>query len=267
MTEAPEDPDQLRKVEKAFDILRVIAAGEEDLFHIKMRAGTRLRNAVAKRLAEVGRGFAAARVAGMATAGSLNSGSAEELLEPLPFERWNAAERGLAPPLVIELEGADLSPGDLIEYLDGSVKILLLVRGESSPAPLVSLITPETLVLQTADETGLDRFAAHEGPAVGALVPEGVARFIHDPAGGSNLWERIQVSYLPEKKPRKAVGSRSALQQVQELEQLRALSQAPGGEAASAEPGVEPAPSGTVAGEVDKLAAWLLSQADLSSIE
>ncbi|UCF19259.1 MAG: hypothetical protein JSU87_15230 [Gemmatimonadota bacterium] len=269
LTEAPDDPERLRKVEKAFDILRVIAAGDEDLFKIKVKGGARLGAAVAKRLAEMGRGFAAARVAGMATAGSLNSGSAEELLAPMAFERWSAAERRLAPPLVVELEGADLHAGDLVEFMDGNVKILLLVNGESTPAPLAPLITPGTFVLQTGDDTGLGRFAEHEGPAVAALVPEDAARFIHDPARGANLWDRIEIYHAPEKEPRRSVGGRSVSQQKQELQQLLAMGKAPVEAAASvadAAPVTAVAPSGPVSNQVDKLAAWLLSQADLENI-
>ncbi|MGD2216963.1 MAG: hypothetical protein PVJ64_09405, partial [Gemmatimonadales bacterium] len=256
------DPEAVRKVEKALDILRTIAAGDDDAFYLKVKPGTRLRDALAGRWAEVGRGFAAARLAGMARAGNLNSKNEDELLAPLGFERWSQAERQLAPPLVVELEGTDLHAGDLAEFLDGNVKIVLVVTGEAAAAPLVRLITPSTFVLQTASEAGLDRFAASEGPAVAALMPGSAAQFIHDPAAGSLPAERIELISLPEGKPKKAVGGISVRQQLDELEQLKALASDAPAEAAEAEAAV--APAGPVASKVDKLAAWLLSQADLS---
>jgi hypothetical protein len=257
-TALEDDPDTLRKVEKALDILRAIAAGGDDAFYLKVKPGTRLRDALAGRWAEVGRGFAAARLAGMARAGSLNSKNENKLLEPLGFERWNQAERQLAPPLVVELEGADLHAGDLAEFLDGNVKIVLVVTGEAAPASLVRLITPSTFVLQTAAGTGLDRFAASEGPAVAALMPGSAAQFVHDPAAG------LELISVPEKAPKDPVGGMSVRQQLDEVEQLKTLA---GGPSADLEEGEAAAPAaGPVATKVDKLAAWLLSQADLSDI-
>lgn len=263
--EGPEEPERLRKVEEAFQILHDIAAGDDSLFHVRLKKGRRLRDAVAERWAEIGRGFAAARVAGLATAGKLSANGVKQQLEPLGFERWNATERQLGPPLVVELEGADLHAGDLAEFLDGSVKIVLVVNGEMAPAPLVRLITPSTFVLQTAGDMGLDRFAAAEGPAVAALVPPSAAQFIHDPAGGSSPGERLELISLPEGTPKNAVGGASVRQQVDELEQLRDLAGEPSAE--TAEGGAVAPAAGPVATKVDKLAAWLLSQADLSNIE
>ncbi len=264
--EAPDEPERLRKVEKAFDILRVISAGDESFFRVKLKPGTRLRDAIAARCAEMGRGFAAARVASMATAGRLGANGAEELLEPLGFERWNPAERQLAPPLVVELEGADLYAGDLAEFLDGNVKIVLVVNGEMAPAPLVRLITPSTFVLQTAGDVGLDRFARAEGPAAAALVPAKAAQFIHDPAAGSDPGKRLEILSLPEKPPKSPVGGMSVRQQLDELEQLKTLAREVQAETAAGEAAPAAGP-GPVASKVDKLAAWLLSQADLSDVE
>ncbi|UCC81576.1 MAG: hypothetical protein JSW46_11200 [Gemmatimonadota bacterium] len=256
------DPDTLGKVEKAYDILRGISSGGEDAFCVRVKPGGRLREAVADRLAEIGRGFAAARLAGMARAGSLNSKNEDKLLAPLGFERWNQAERRLAPPLVVELEGAGLHAGDLAEFLDGNIKIVLVVSGDVAPAPLVRLITPSTFVLQTAAGAGLERFAATEGPAVAALMPESAAQFIHDPAAGSSPAARLELISFPEQSPKNAVGGMSVRQQLDELEQLKTLAGGPSVDA-EGEEGAAPA-AGPVATKVDKLAAWLLSQADLS---
>jgi hypothetical protein len=222
-----DDPEAVRKVEKALDILRAIAAGGDDAFHLKVKPGTRLRDALAGRWAEVGRGFAAARLAAMARAGSLNSKNEDKLLAALGFERWNQAERRLAPPLVIELKGADLHAGDLAEFLDGNVKIVLVVTGEAAPAPLVRLITPSTFVLQTTAGAGLDRLAKSEGPAVAALMPGSAAQFVHDPAAGSSPAARLELISVPEKAPKDPVGGMSVRQQLDEVEQLKTLAGGP----------------------------------------
>jgi hypothetical protein len=259
-TTVQDNPDTLKKVEKAFEILRDVASGGEDAFVVKVKSGGRLRDAVGERWAEIGRAFAAARVVSMAQAGSLNSKNEDKLLEPLNFERWNQAERQLAPPLVVELDGADLHAGDLVEFLDGTVKIVLVVNGEMAPAPLVRLITPSIFVLQTAGDAGLDRFAGAEGPAVAALVSKSAARFVHDPARGKTPGERLELTALPEAEPGAAVGGTSVRQQLDELEQLKNLAAEPAAQIAESEDGA----AGPVATKVDKLAAWLLSQADLS---
>jgi hypothetical protein len=258
-----EDPDTIRKVEKAFDILQRIGSDGDDAFYLKVKPGTRLRDAVAGRLSEIGRGFAAARIAGLAALGALTDGQAEELLEPLGFEAWNTGERQLAPPLVVELDGAALNAADLVDFLDGNVRLVLLVNGDAPPAPLVRLITPSAFVLQTTDAKDLDRFVAAEPPAVAALMPPGAARFVHDPSRGDLLRERLEIVDLPEKPPRRKLGGTSARQQKEELEQLRALAELTGATQEVEESAPVPA---TEAKSVDKLAAWLLAQTDLSDI-
>lgn len=262
-TDSPDDPATLARVEKAYDVLRTISAAETDLFHLRVKPGSRLREAVAGRLAQIGRGFAAARLAGQAQTGSLNSGSDDKLLAPLGFERWTGAERKLAPPLVIEVDGADLHGGDLIEFLDGSLKLVLVVHPPMSPAPLVRAITPSVVVLQTRDATGLERFVKAGGPAVAALVPSGAACFIHDPMRGLEIWERLEVLELPGSKPKAGLGGLSLWQQFEELEQLQALARRPEGQPAEAGATLATAPENPV----DKLAAWLLSQADLKDLD
>jgi hypothetical protein len=262
-----EDTVARQKVEKAYDALRVISAGEDDLFCVKVKPGHRLRDTVAGRLAEIGRAFAAARIAGRARAGRLDNGQEGGVVEPMPFDRWNEAERGCAPPLVVELEGSDLHAADLAEFLDGSIKFVLVVRGESPPAPLVRLITPSTFVLQTCDETGLDRFVEAGGPAVAALVPESAARFLHDPRGGPEPRDRIEVFHIPQQPPKRRLGGMSVRQQADELEQLRTLAACASVTSAAGEAAGTAAGPTAPADPVDKLAAWLLSQADLSDLE
>jgi hypothetical protein len=167
---------------------------------------------------------------------------------------------------VVEIDGADLRAGELAEFLDGNMKIVLVVRGESSPAPLARLVTPSTFVLQTSDETGFERFAAFEGPAVAALVPESAARFMHDPAAGQGAGDRLDVIHLPEEMPKKTLGGMSVRQQIDELEQLKVLASCSGEPVATTD-GAEPVAERMVSDHpVDQLAAWLLSQADLSDV-
>jgi hypothetical protein len=241
------DPALIEKVEGAYKILSEIASGGDGIYRVDVRPGGRLGDAVANRLSDVGRAFAAGRVAGMATKGSLNAGNNDRQLGPLDFEVWNSAERQVAPPLAVEIDGADVRAGELAEFLDGNVKIVLVVRGDSSPAPLVRLISPSVFVAQTSDEAGLDHFAEYEGPAVAAIVPESAARFVHDPTAGQGPWDRLEVSYVPEDAPKRPVGGISIRQQIDELEQLKALASCAGqaptaaeGEERSGEPDADP---------------------------
>jgi len=255
------DPAALRDLECAFETLTAIANRGAGLFHVEVAPAGDVTSAVAARLAEAGRAFAAARMAALASRRQAppETGSAPAL-DAFGFFRWNAGERRLAPPLVASVGGGDLRVGGLADFLDGGQKIVLVVDGECAPAPLARLITPNTLVIQTDNAEGLARLASWPGPAVAALVPASSARFVHDPAGGSETWHRLTLQHLPEA-PRTAVGGLSPAQQAEDLRQLAALSTAP-----KASPPAE-MPAGAApptADPVDHLAAWLLQQANLS---
>jgi hypothetical protein len=102
--------------------------------------------------------------------------------------------------------------------------------------------------------------AAWDGPGIVAIVPARTARFVHDPAAGAALAARLVVSEIPELDHRRRTGAFTVAQQNEELEQLRALQSA-----ASAVPAATALPAAS-ADPVDKLAAWLLQQADLSGV-
>lgn len=263
------DAAALSEAEAALGVLRKAAARGAEAFHVRVEPGGRLRDRVEAARAEAGRVVEAARRVARAKSGAARpAGENGRRGRPLAFAEWTEGERRWTPPLVVELEGADLRAAELGELLDGGAKIVLVVRGECAPAPLVRLITPGTLVLQTADETGLDRIADAEGPAVAALVPEGAARFLHDPAAGAEPWARLTIWGLPDGPPKRPVGGLSVRQQAEELEQLRALAARPTGaelEAAAAAGGA-PAAAARAEDPVDRLAAWLLSQADLKDL-
>jgi hypothetical protein len=241
-------------IRRAQDTLVALLDRGEDLFRVIVDQGTSLRDAVATRLADLGRAFGAARVARDAQAGAPTDRHAPAL-ERFPFAQWNRAERNLAPPLVVEVRGADLWAAGLAEFLDGHLKLVLVVTGDTSPAPLARLITPNIYVQQTGAASELLSLAAWDGPAVAALVPETAARFVHDPKAGRSSAERLRVAFVPAA-PRKAIDGISAAQQADELAMLAALGQ-PTAAMAAPPPGTPAA-----ADPADLLAAWLLAQAN-----
>jgi hypothetical protein len=128
----------------------------------------------------------------------------------------------------VSVAGADLDATSLVEALDGAAKVVLLVRGPATPAPLVRLVTPGTFVLENAGPTDLRAFANAEGPAVAALFEDAsddVATFVHDPGAGSTLTARLVVRRLPPVGTRSPVGGWSSAQQAEELGQLAALAE------------------------------------------
>jgi hypothetical protein len=176
-----------------------------------------------------------------------------DLLSAYPFARWGAAQRRLAPPLVVDLAGADCKAAALADLLDGGFKCVLRVRDACPAAPLARLVGPRTYVVQTDAPDALEAFGAWPGPGVAALVPEGAARFRHDPAAGTAVDSRLVIDHLPEG-PMHAVGGVSAAQQQEEVEMLAAWTAVP---APTTEGEVGDDPAG-------KLAAWLLQQAPLA---
>jgi hypothetical protein len=226
-------------------------------------------------LAEIGRAFGAARSFELARQGRLKDGDRDSYIGGFPFRRWNRAERQIAPPLVVELDGHDAQACGLAEFLVGRQKIVLVVRDECPPALLARLITPAMFVMQTHDVAELAEIALHDGPAIAALVPESAARFVHRP-GKPAAWERLEVKHLPAAPPRMSIGRYSTFQQSEELELLRALAEKPadkpveplaatnGAQAGTAAAAAAP-PAAAPADPADRLAAWLLSQADLGN--
>jgi hypothetical protein len=265
-TTASLDGRQMKTIEKARDTIRELAALDHQLFLADVAPGESLTKVVTEALEQIGGAFGAARMFDQARSGSTRKKGTNSL-KTLPFPQWSQRERALAPPLVVTVDGADLKTGGLGEFLDGSQKIVLIVRGNAPPAPLVRLITPGIFVAQSHDANGLDRLAGWEGPGVAALMPKTAARFVHDPAAGTAPWERLSIDSVPSDEPTRPVGGVSVRQQVEELRQLTALA---AGSAGRAEP-----PAGAPAGAatldapsdpVDKLAAWLLNQADLTDV-
>lgn len=267
------DPAAREVLEMARSVLDEASAWDDRAFLVELQPGADLHSAVGLGLAWLGRVFGAAAAVARAKAG--HAGVEESfLVDAFPFRRWSRGQRKLAPPLVVDVEGSDLATAGLAAYLDGSQKLILLVRGPTPPAPLVRHISPDVFVLQTDDPEELAGVGTFEGPAVAALMPrsEG-ARFVHDPGRGATLSDRLTVSALPDGSAVQPLGTQTVWQQLQDLRQLaelKALTERAAGAPAADRPsggGGDGANAGAVsaaAEPADALAGWLLRQASLS---
>lgn len=254
------DPGAVAALDRAITVLRAITARGDEAFVVDLPGGRRLGASIDAALAEFGRAFGAVILAEVVRGGRYQGSAHDRLLDPLEFHAWSKRERRYAPPLIVSLEGADLQAGALGDYADGREKIVLVVRGAAPPAPLARCITAGTLVLQTTDGSGLDRVADHDGPAVAAVMPEGAAVFLHDPAAGREPWQRLTVRTLGEV-PRRAVGGSSTWQMAEDRTLLADLARTPFAIPAGA--GTAAAPALGAGDAVDRVAAWLLDQSGL----
>lgn len=267
------DSQSLKVVEEARRILAEVADAGDALYARSVERGGDLRGTVDAALAEAGRAFGAARAVNLVRSGGYRPDDDWELLHPLPFRRWSRAEREVAPPLVVRVAGRDLVPGGLSEFLDGSVKLVLVVDGPAPLAPLARLVSPGVFVLQTPDADELGRIADVEGPALAALLPSAAVRFCFDPRRGDGLDRGLELDALPDTLEATPGMALSASQQARDLAALRELlrfrDRAPappatpaanGATPDEAVAGLEAPPAGSPA---DRLAAWLLEKADL----
>lgn len=259
--EGPLDENAASLLERSAAVLNELARAGDALFQVDVAHGRDLAAAVDAALATIGRAFGAARVAELARTGRTAAAAKEDPTGPFPFARWNRAEREIAPPLVVSVDGGDLGAGGLATYMDGRLKLVLVVRGAAPPAALARLVTPGVFVMQTTDAADIARLAAFEGPGVAALVPEGCALFTHDPRAA----ERLALTSVPETPPKAAVGRMSPFVQAEELKLLALLAGA--GQAGGATTAVGAATGGNAAAApADLLAAWLLKQANLTDV-
>lgn len=258
------------RVERLVGVLAELLAEGDELFTCDVPVGGDVRAEVDRAIAHAGRVFGTVLAFQALKTGVYRPDRYDPDIEAFPFARWNRSERLLALPLVVEVSGADVRAESLAGYVDGWMAIVLVVRGTTSPVPLVRLITPGTFVMQTGDVAELDSIGACGGPAVAAVVNDSSARFVHDPRAARSLGPRLTVTHLPAA-PKEPLGGRSAWQQAEELAQLQAL-QHPGSTwTAAASPASGPAAVGngtTIdAGSIDRLAGWLLSTAGLTPTE
>jgi hypothetical protein len=235
------------------EVLKALLAQGDELFVLRLQEGEDLGAKVAERLAEIGRAFAAAHVIELAIRGEYREDEHSALLEHHPFSRWSRSERALAPGLVIELSGAEFTAASVVPYLDGDLKLVFNVDGDAPAAALARVISPGTFVQQEIGDAALEAFAAFDGVAVAALLPDSAVSFVHDPTAGATTYERFVSLAFPKEVRKRSIGGISPAQQAEDYALLETLS-------------VVPAPSGDAATDpAGKLSAWLLSQADLAS--
>lgn len=247
------------RLERASLVLAELDATDDSAFVVAVSAGDSLRVAIARALARLGRAFGAAAVAELVRGGRYEPERHDSVLEAYPFERWSKTERTHAPPLVVTVEGSDLRAGALAELLDAGTRLVLLVRGATTPAPLVRLVTPGTLVMQTRELGDLARLASAEGPAIAAVFEQEAAFFRHDPAAGRAAWQRLTITHRPAP-PKRSVGGMSPRQQLEELMQLEALAAQP----ALPDGTVDALMPGGTGDPTERLTAWLLGASGLA---
>lgn len=248
-------------LERAVSILRAVAQQGDSLFVAEVTPGRRLGATIDQALAVAGRAFGSIVISELVRGECYVPAEHDRLLDAAEFRAWNKAERRFAPPLVIEVDGADLHAGALLDFADGREKLVLVVRGDAPPAALARCITPGTFVLQTVDGTGLDLLAGFEGPAIAAFVSEDAAVFLHDPTRGTEPWQRLTVMRLPEA-PKKAIGGASAWQMGEDLKMLADLARTPF--AVPGASGAKAMPALGAGDAVDRLASWLIDSSGLA---
>lgn len=240
-----------KPIRAAQSVLNKLLENGDELFVLKLAEGSNLGSQVEERLAVIGLAFAAARVTDLAKRGMYREEEHGSMLEGLDYANWSRAERALAPGLVIELAGADFAPAQVAPYLDRGMKMVFVVDGDAPAAAMSRLVTPGVFIQQASGDSPLGAFSEFEGIAVAALLPEGCAEFVHDPAAGETTYERFTTLEFPREIRKRAIGGISAAQQAEDYALLEALA-------------VVPVPTGEAASDpAGKLSAWLLSQTNL----
>jgi hypothetical protein len=249
----------LEALDRAMAALRELIARGDALFVADVPPAGNLGATIGAALGQAGRALNAVMLIEAVRAGLYDSSVHARLLAASAFLDWNKAERRVAPPLIVTVDGASLHAGALADYADGRLKLVLVVRGACPPAALARCITPGTFVLQTMNGAGLERLAAFDGPAVAALVPDGAAQFVHDPIVGREPWQRITI-LADAAAPKRAIGGMSVYQMSEDLRVLHDLARTP---FAVPVAGGAAAPAMGSPDAVDKIASWLLGQSGL----
>ncbi|MFH0946163.1 MAG: hypothetical protein V2A76_13265 [Planctomycetota bacterium] len=245
------------RLREAIRTLDEVAADSSGCPIVEVGPETCLYDAVNGALGKIGRAFGAARVVNLTRSSEFDQSTHSQFLTQLSHNSWNSSERALAPPLIVIGGGAALRACDLASFLDGKQKIVLLVKDRTDPGLLARLITPGTFVMQTTEPGDLGRFAAFDGPGIAALVTGTAAQFVHDPGAGDSPARRLTVTQMPSLDSVRALGGMSIAWQQEGLRHLEAL-------AATASPqDQEQAESTEPMTPLEKLAAWLVSQANL----
>lgn len=245
--------------ERAVEVLdSILHAGDEEFF-VDVQPGTSATAAIRARMTTLGSAFGAGALLELVRRRTYDPVQHGLSFAGYPFERWTTAERRIAPPLVVRLEGSDLDPFELAPLLDGCVRLVLLVNEPCAPAPLARLISPTVFVAQTGEMKLLETLAGLESPAVIGMMKGSEARFVHDPRRGVSMWQRVEVTRMPDVSPRKALGARSAFQQREDLALLKGFAEQPVLPLNPTDALVAAIGPGNV-DSVERLTAWVLDQ-------
>lgn len=247
-------------LERANSALKLLLDAGDDLFVVSVPPGTSPAAAIRARMARIGSAFSVATLIERVRRRDQESQSYRLPSSEYAFEKWSASERRLAPPLIVQVSGADLDPFELARFVDGSLQLILFVDAPSAPAPLSRLISPNVFVAQLEDVSMLEKLSTLNGPAVVAVMQG--ARFVHDPRAASAMWQRLRIDQMPDARIRKGIGERSAQQLREDLAHLIALATEPVFAKIAA---ADEAP-GTTVDPAERLTAWLLEQSSLAAV-
>jgi hypothetical protein len=257
-------PTAFEALERAAGVLREIARLTEEDFVVRVMSGERMSRVLVDKLSFLGRAFGAAELAALARAGRAATIDIDRRLENYHPDEWSGREREIAPPVVVVTKGSALRVGALGDWLEGNQKIVFVVEGPCPAAPLAPLLISGAWVAQVtdvdanSDADATSAFERFEGPAVCAFVPDGAVAFSFDPRKG------LEVGSEPEDVSPRPIGPITAWKQEQDLMALDRMAGRGGSLNA------DPAPSANGKGDADavqpadRLAAWLLNQADLA---
>jgi hypothetical protein len=261
----PLDNTAYAVIERTAAALESILSSGDEQFVVDVPAGGSASEAIQSRLTSIGAAFGAGAVVELVRRRAYDPLQHGAFLQGRPFSNWSAGERKLAPPLVVRLQGRDVDPFALGPFMDGCLRLVLVVDEPCAPAPLARLISPGVFVAQTNDAKVLDKLSDLEAPAIIAIMNDGEARFVHDPRAGLVMWQRIQVTRMPDALPRKSLGSRSAWQQREDVAHLKSLVEPPklpSNLVDSIASGVD----GGITDPVERLTAWLLEQSSRAGV-
>jgi hypothetical protein len=251
-------------ISRAIDVLESIMQMGDDAFVLDVPPDVSPSAAIRGRLATLGAAFGAGTIVELvrrrmydpAHHGFPNAGHS--------FEKWTTSERTLAPPLVVRVNGRDLEASEFAPFLDGTMRLVVLVDEPCSVAPLARLISPGVFVAQVSDIGVLEKPSDLAAPVIIAVMSGAEARFVHDPRAGVSMWQRITVSDLPEMQIRKSLGNRSSWQQREDVAHLKSLITPPSLTTRSGD--TLTAVLGSNTDPAERLTAWLLEQTSTAGV-
>ena len=251
-------PTLVDAMERAGGALREVARLRDEDFVVQAESGESMSEAARRGLGRLGRAFGAAEMVEAIRSGRTPDKTAEGKLTRYDPDDWTSRERQLAPPVVVLARGESLRGAQMRDWLEGMQQIVVVADGPCPPAPMVSLLSPGVLVGQVHSIAALEVMDQFDGPAAVAIVASESASWMHDPRRTPPL----EIHSKPAAPPQSAVGPISPWRQEQDLAHLERI----GAPLAGARPATG---NGTGTPEevapADRLAAWLLKQADVGS--